>query len=357
MTSVAFPASHHGRLGPTTTTPPRELAPRSQGFILVATLWVLAALTLLANYINGVTTARVERATAARLALQGELDRRNTETTLVYLLATNRANHRAAVLAEEQRFGDFGEINDPELPIREIVLDGRVYRGLGDTRFSIQDEAGLVPVNSPANPALAAALRHVGVSTLDTRRIVDRVNDYVDVDGEPALNGAERFEYVRRDLPPPPNWLMASPLELKKVLGVEDLITADQWRRLYPMLTMRQAIGLNFHTMHPELMRALLRDDFAVRRILDARAEDAPVNGIADAALDIDDAELRIMVSNRLRISTSYGEGVRQLAGIALTPTADGAPWRQDYRYTEPSFNAEGIPGTAPERPATPLLQ
>ena len=335
----------------------RELPPISQGFILVATLWVLAGLTILASYISGVATASVERATGARTALQAELNRRNTEVTLIYLLATNRGNHRAAVLADEQRFADFGDIVDPELPIREIILDGRAYRGLGDTRFSIQDEAGLVPVNSPAMPALAAALRHVGVSGMDTERLVERTEDYIDSDGEPALNGAERFEYVRRDLPPPPNWLMASPLELKKVLGVEDLITADQWRRLRPMLTMRQAIGLNFHTMHPELMRALLKDDFAVRRILQARTEDGPVNQIAYAALDMDDPELRILVSDRLRISTWHAEGARQLAGIALTPVADGAAWRQDYRYKEPPFDDEGTLGAPPERPATPLFQ
>lgn len=76
---------------------------RSGGFVLVATLWVLAGLAILASYIDGVTTDSVERATAARLAMQRELDRRNTEVTLVYMLATNRKNHRALVVDNEQR--------------------------------------------------------------------------------------------------------------------------------------------------------------------------------------------------------------------------------------------------------------
>ena len=45
------------------------------GFVLVATLWVLAALAVLAAYIDGVVAADVERAVKARTWLESELGR------------------------------------------------------------------------------------------------------------------------------------------------------------------------------------------------------------------------------------------------------------------------------------------
>ena len=333
----------------------------ASGFVLVATLWVLAALTLLASYIDGVTASRLERAIAARQALDAELDRRNTETTLIYLLATNRKNHRASIIDLEQRFVEFIDQQLPPTGDAQIALNGRAYAGLGDIRFAVQDEAGLVPVNSPQTPLLAAMLRHVGVSAQDASRIVARATDYVDVDADLSLNGAERFDYTRRGLPPPPNWLMASHLELKKVLGVEQMVTDEQWQRLRPVLTMRQGVGLNVNTMPPDLIAALLEaDDRAVSEIV-AASIDRPVEAeriiqLAGWRANLDAEELRTLPADHLRIATWRPGGAAYVAGIHLTPYVDGSPFRRDYRYTEPPpviVAAE----TAPSRPTTPLLQ
>ena len=330
---------------------------RSGGFVLVATLWVLAGLAVLASYIDGVTTDSVERATAARLALHRELDRRNTEVTLVYMLATNRKNHRALLVDNEQRFVEFVDEQLPPTGDAEVAVTGRAYAGLGETGFAIQDEAGMVPVNTPNAPQLAAMLRHVGVSAQDVVRVVARVSDYVDIDVELTLNGAEHFDYVRRGLPPPPNWLMASPLELKKVLGVEQIITDEQWRRLQPVLTMRQGIGLNISTMPPDLIAALLdADEKAVQDIVE-ESDMRPLRAnrlmqLAGWAVTIDPDDLRVLPADHLRITTWHPGGARHVAGIHLTPYVDGAAYRHDYRYTE-SPVAAGTPTSV----AAPLLR
>lgn len=334
---------------------------RSQGFVLVATLWVLAGLTVLASYIDGVSTANVERAIAAGDALQRELDRRNTQATLVYLLATNRKNHRALVVDNQQRFTELVDEALPEEGDAEIALTGHAYAGLGEIRFSVQDEAGLVPVNSPNAPQLDAILRHVGVSTQDAIRVVARVADYVDIDTELSLNGAERFDYTRRSLPPPPNWLMASHQELKKVLGIEQIITDDQWRRLRPLLTMRQGVGLNVNTMPPELIAALLdADEKTVGDIIEERvAGPLWTNRIMQLAgwhATLDPEELRVLPADHLRISTWHAGSARHVAGIQLTPYEDGAAWRQDYRHTAPPTDSKED-ASPPPRPSTPLLQ
>ena len=112
------------------------------GFVLVTVLWAVAALAVLAGYIDGVVTSDLEHVIAAKRSLAAELERRNTETTLIYLFATGRMNHLGLILEEEQRFT--GSLRENErLPDRgdgELRMTGDIYAGLGGARFSIQDE-------------------------------------------------------------------------------------------------------------------------------------------------------------------------------------------------------------------------
>ena len=339
-----------------------------EGFILVATLWVLAALAVLAAYIDGVVAVDVERAVMARRSLESELDRRSTEATLIYLFATGRMNHRGLILEEEQRFSDTlpeGEFL-PDHGDGEVRITGETYAGIGGARFSVQDEGGLASVNTPGFPLFRALLGHVGVAADDVERIVARIEDYVDPDGDLTLNGAERQEYLQRGLPPPLDWIMASPPELKRVLGVEELITPAQWRRLWPLLTVRPVLGYNFNTMRPGILAALLGlDERGIRDVLDER-EERSISRLSRIALlsgrhlDVDELEVRVLPSRFLRISVwGEGEASRILAGVALTPFGESAPWRKDYRYSGSmaTHDESRTPRDPPLQAATPLFR
>ena len=335
---------------------------RSEGFVLIVVLWALAALALLASYVDGVATSHVERARLAKREIERALDRRSTEATVTYLLTTGRMNYRGLILETPQRFSD-ALPEDAHLPDRgegELFVEGQVYTGLGDIRFAVQDESGLASVNSPRVPLFAAVLRRVGVAPSDVVRLVARVEDYIDMDRTLRMDGAEAGLYRARGEPPPRNWIMASPLEMQNVLGAADVITGAQWRRLLPLLSMRQSVGYNFNTMHPEVLAAFLDLDLpGVQPLLDARAEQtiARPSFIAMQTgkyLDIDPSDVREIPSRFLRISLwSAGEGVRTLTGIELTPFSDTAPWRTDYRYDEPAPEHDTRP---PHTVATPLL-
>ena len=340
----------------------------SEGFVLVATLWALAALALLAAYLDGVVASDVERAVIAKRSLELELDRRSTEATLVYLFATGRMNHRGLIVEDVQRFSDPLSEGErlPEHGDGELAMAGELYTGLGEIRFSVQDEGGLASVNAPESRLFAALLEHAGVAGSDVEQVVARVSDYIDKDSNLTLNGAERHDYRQSGAPPPLDWIMSSPRELSNVLGVHEMLTPAQWRRLLPLLTMRPALGYNFDTMHPGVLAALLGlDDQGIRRLL-AERERRSISRLTTIALlsgrhlDIDDMEIRALPSRFLRISTWHeGGGSRNLAGIALTPLGESAPWRKDYRYTEP-IPADHDSGTlrgAPRAVATALLQ
>lgn len=333
--------------------------PASRGFVLVATLWAVAGLTVLASYVNDVTVEDVEAARLAKESLAAELRRRSTEATLLYLLATNRVDHRAVLLATTQRFAY--DIETP-LPVGDegrLTLSGEPYVAFEKTRFALQDEGGLVSVNDPTFPAFAAALRYAGVPSQEVQRIVHRTTDYIDLGQSLSLNGAERFDYVRRGLSPPPNWFMASPLELKKVLGVDTLVDAAAWRRLRPLLTSRIVFGYNFNTMPVEgLVANLAVAGNALEPLLEAR-ERQPVSGLraverlTGRPANIDPQFGSLYPSSNLRITTwSKGSRRQSVLGISLTPASVVSPWRTEYRYTEPIYSDAGTL----RRPPTPLL-
>ncbi len=333
---------------------------KSSGFILVAALWVLAGLAVLAAYIDSTVGANVEQAIQIKRSLQEDLDRRSTEATILHLLASNPMNYRGLLLFEQQKIAD-GLEPAPQTGDSELWMDGTAYQGLGGWRLALQDEFGLVSLNQPEAWPLEALLRWLGVSAANRTRARYRILDYIDEDPDLTLNGAERFAYLQRRLPPPPNWIMATPVELRRLLGFGELITPEQWRRMKPLLTVRPSAGYNFNTMPPELVAAMLGVDAAgAQRVLQAREREPiatlqPLFELTGAiATRIEEDEVLRRPSRFVRLALWHpSRNERLLTGIELTPYEDDAPWRKDYQYWEqyPENDPE-----APARPAAALL-
>ena len=155
--------------------------------------------------------------------------------------------------------------------------------------------------------------------------------DYIDSDDTLTLNGAERYDYDQRGAPAPAQLDHVEPPGARpKVLGVGELLTPAQWRRLWPVLTMRPVFGYNFNTMRPEVLAAVLDlDEQAVRGVLEER-EKRSISRLTTVALlsgihlDIDEMEIRNLPSRFLRISVWHeGDGSRILTGIHLTPLGE----------------------------------
>ena len=331
---------------------------RFEGFVLVATLWVLAGLALLAAYIDRMVAADVERAGLYRQSIQDEVDRRGTEATLLYLLSTGRMSYRGLVLEDKQQFLESFEDSLPPGD-GEVTMAGEPYRGLGRMKFSLQDERGLASVNTPTSPTLRSVLQRAGVAPADVELIVPRLRDYIDLDHQITLNGAEHFDYAQSGMTAPANWYLAGPMELKRVLGVETLLSPAQWRRLSPLLSTRIAGIFNFNTMHPQVVAAVLElDQDGLREVLAAR-DDRPITRLSQIAMltgkypAIDEESIVMYPSPYVRIAIWPEGGARQwVAGFSLTP-GSVTPWRTEYRYSELVLD-DGI--QAAQRAATPLF-
>ena len=328
------------------------------GFVLVATLWTLAVLAVLASYIDSVVAADVDRTWRAKQQLQGEMARRGVEASLLYLLATNRSNHRAWVVpGGSAESGARAAAGDGEAV--ELSVAGDIYAAPGGIRFFIQDERGLACVNLPESPLFAAALRHAGIDERTIARLVPRLRDYIDLDRDLRLDGAEHFDYARADLRPPANWYFSAPGEIKRVLGLDAALDDATWRRLRPLLTTRITIGYNFNTMRAELMAALLGGDAATLATLRERRSEVRIASLEDIARltgrrpRVAAGEITPLPSPSLRIATwQSASGQRAVRGIMLTPTAQ-APWRTEYFYSEPVDDHS----PAVRQLQTPLLQ
>ncbi|MCY3620143.1 MAG: type II secretion system protein GspK [Gammaproteobacteria bacterium] len=327
------------------------------GFILAATLWALVALAVVAAYINGFTETNIDNAHRTKLMLQAELDRRSTEATLLYLLATNRMSPRSLLIEYEQRFSDLDTRLDDEAD-SELSVAGVRYAGLGDTAFSIQDENGLVSVNSPRDPKFAAMMKSVGVSAPDLARLIPRIADYIDRDDRLSLDGAETNAYREAEQPPPPNWFLQTPMELSRVLGAADLVDHGQWRRLRNMATPRLLVSVNFNTMPEDVVAAVLGVE---REALDGFFAERAENRIrsVDQLLELTGTRpafnpglMATTPSYFLRLTTWWvGGGPRTVVGITLTPGSMITPWRTEYRYSEPVDRAASL-----EETQVPLL-
>ena len=335
---------------------------RRDGFILAATLWALVALTVVAAYINGVTRANVDNADRAKRMLQSELDRRSTEATLLYLLSTNRMDHRNLVLEAEQRFATDDEIlkggGDATLS-----LASDPYRGLGDVAFSLQDETGLVSINTPSEPLLARALESLGVPPNTAAGLMPRIRDYIDEDRILTLDGAEDFDYARADRPPPANWRLATAMELNRVLGAEGILDRAQWQRLRAMTTPRSLAAVNFNTMPPEVAAALLETDvedlaeFLAVRESESLSRLDRIRDLTGQYAELDSGLIATMPSVFLRMTTWWRHGgPRTVVGVTLTPSTPiappaAAPWRKEYRYSAPADHTATL-----RQPKTPPL-
>ncbi len=335
---------------------------RREGFILAATLWALVALTVVAAYINGVTRTNVDNADRAKRMLQSELDRRSTEATLLYLLSTNRMNHRNLVFESEQRFAVDDELlrGDGDAT---LSLASDPYQGLGDAAFSLQDETGLVSINTPSEPLLARALVSLGIASETAAGLMPRIRDYVDKDRILTLDGAEDYDYAKVDLPPPANWHLATVMELNRVLGAQGILDRAQWQRLRAMTTPRSLAAINFNTMPPEVAAAVLQTDVdELGDFLAAREEESlsrldRIRQLTGQYATLDPELIATLPSVFLRMTTWWRHGgPRTVVGITLTPSTPmappaAAPWRKEYRYSEPADRTAALRQTG-----TPLL-
>jgi hypothetical protein len=209
--------------------------------------------------------------------------------------------------------------------------DGRSYSLPDGARVSVQDQRGLLPLNSMNRPVLLNLLLQDGMEYADAQAWLDMLEDYIDTDDLKRLNGAERAEYAALGLPPPRNdWL----------LSVRELNQIPLWRndpkrlaRLARYFSTSTSNLFNPNTAPPEVLRAMLAGASPAQLVLvmSLRQADLLTSGSVATrstglALDSDAYPFAPGYQPRL---TVWAPGLPRAVEYTamLTPAAPTGPW------------------------------
>ncbi|MCZ8114233.1 MAG: general secretion pathway protein GspK [Pseudomonadota bacterium] len=338
------------------------------GFVLLAVLAAIVVLTLIATAIGTRAERAVEDQRRQEARLDAELAIHSTEATVLYLAASQRmtfggltVDEQVVQTEDELAIDDFGYSVNPVG--NEIRLDGRAYRGVRDARFSLQDERGKV---SPAWADDGVRERFVDLLGGEGERAGDLLAallDYQDEDDLKRLNGGERDEYVKAGLEPPPNRPLTTPLELRRVLGWNELLAGLDDARVIELLTLTRVPGINPNTGGIEPLMAMFAiDSDEAQRIVGLREESVFLSAfdlarVTDVPIG-EEGGLLLMPGESFTLSTwTAGDGTRRTSQWTLTPVDDGGmPWRSEYGVRLPSAPVDALRDPLATPPATIFL-
>lgn len=335
-----------------------------RGFILATTLWMLAMLTIAASFFALWTQRTVEVALSNQADLQGEIDTASTQAVVIYLLTTQGFNIAGLTVPEsksvdeekakkEKQLDPFAEENDSVLPVgHEISLDDRPYFGVGKAFFALQDQVGLINLNTVADARMARLLNLLGVEEKILPHLIDKFKDYIDIDDFHRINGAEAHHYQQQNLPPPPNRYLLHPMAAKQIIGWRDQTGLWENYQFSQLTHLFIAARPNINTAPSLVLQAAYNiNQQAAERIIKTREkmpfyQTSTVTEVIGMTLDLDEIESNFFPSNYLRLSLWY-EGARRMRQIhiQLMPMAEERkPWQIEYsmgfellpKYTTP---------------------
>ena len=313
------------------------------GFVLLATLWIIVIILVLAAGFDAYISNQLQHAATLRQRIQSQTDQLNTEQALRYLLTTQRQTIAGVTLhyeKAEQYTNDEGLVS--LAPVGgELRLDGTVYQGFGNTLFSLQDESGLIPLNSASSNGLRMLLKNLGAEPRQIDQLVDQLQDYWDQDDFRRLNGAEKWEYINQRKGLPANDYLRGSNELTKVLGWSEWLQQNPAFDYRNWLTDDRVSAINFNTIPQALLIHLLGPVLANPQAFIEAREQIPFREIAEVeryltgSVALSEEEYRFFPGNRIRLRL-WSKGGRQslIIGLELSALDLLNPVQERYRYT-----------------------
>lgn len=192
----------------------------NSGFILVATLVILAGIALASQYFYAWTQDAIKRSELLKQKVNAQIDLSDTKEVALFWLMTQPISEPGMEIVN---LGDSGKIMDNNLPNTYnnryyIKLYGTPYT-YKDTEITLQDAQGLVNLNDITEDNLRNLLKIFQISEEDTPGLSDKYFDYVEKEKETTrLNGASKETYTENKMPPPTNVPLRTPLEAKRIL-------------------------------------------------------------------------------------------------------------------------------------------
>lgn len=326
----------------------RSLRSQQQGFILAATLWVLAIMFVAVGIFHGYVQGKVQLAVNAKTNVQGRLDAYSSGQTALYLLASSRMTRSGLTFKqgdESAYINEDGLLNSEPVG-DELWLDGTTYQGVGSSRFAIQDLSGLVAINVYNPYDLKSMIARFDPNPALQDQLINRLVDYLDLNEQVSLNGAERQDYLRAGMPLLTNDFLRAEPELFRVLGWREWLQAHPDFRWQEWLSVRRDSVMNLNTMPKSMLIGYLGlpEDLADQLIKERAAN--PYRSVEDFVLrtnlliNLDEEKYRFFPSNEYRLSVWPDRGGQaEVISLQLTPNGVYGPWQINYQYSVQRVN------------------
>lgn len=128
-----------------------------------------------------------------------------------------------------------------------------IWSGVVEAAISVQDQSGLVDLNTGSAPLMLAMLEGLGLSPAAAVDLSDTMHDYRDLDSVTELGGSEPVTYVGRTYGP-----KNGPFEAIEELDQLPGVTADFVTQLEPLVTVfNPQLGIDLDTAPDALVKAL----------------------------------------------------------------------------------------------------
>lgn len=330
---------------------------RQRGFILIMVLAMLVVLALLASTVALISERVRDEQFDRQRRFQDALDMASTRATVGYLLTSQRmtfagltVDDRMVFTADEEAMrGDESSRNSFAPVGNEIRMDGTVYQGIGRISFALQDDRGLIGVNWAWPPWIDRALEQAGVPAASRNVLPNLLLDYQDPDDLYRLNSAERDDYVKAGRPAPSNRTLATPLELRRVMGWDKALSSFDDLAIMDTFTVARSPSININTAPARVLRTVTGVDEATAQRIVAVRTVTPLMDISALGQILGtmppESEMLFLYpsdSGVLKLWSADGGTVRVLHWT-ITPMDDGSqawhlrqPWHIDYEFTLP---------------------
>ncbi len=320
-----------------------------RGYVLVSTIWVLAFMTIAAASIGEWYDRSLAVAAGRASDANARVERFSTRATLLYRITTADVGNAGIFLSDS--VGEASQVSDDPMSggdgiragVPDLIFDGAVYRGVGEMRFSLQDESGLWGLIPETPMRTRSLLMSRGVEFQQADILASRLADYADEDDLVRINGAEAMDYRIAGLEPPPNKRPQSIYELKQVLGWSDLDVLWEDNALPNVVSMAWGGAPNPGTAPREVLQRMPgATPELVDTLLAMRRGDEQPDG--DVSVWINELVNREVFASMLRPSLRlrmrfWREGERQLREYSVK-FAPGdqvpAPWVIENNYRLP---------------------
>ena len=297
-------------------------APTQRGFVLVLTLWVLVIVAIAAGYFSERVALAIELAQQSRQNTAAIIDMAGTRAEVLYRLGTSSMT-------------EYGLSRGSTA----VNLDGRPYKGLGDTVVQVQDSRGLLNLNLTDDDRMQRFLGLMGIAAERRGTLIDTLRDYIQSARTHRLNGAGDEDYAALGLALPSHRDLVTPWEAKRIIGWRDAPQLWEKDRLVTLTTTSLSLGINPNTAPAEVLATLpgvteeLAQAIITRRKIAPFTFERQITDITQVPLNLPMGMGVIVIpSDTVRI-TQATQGLPWAVQfiVKLTPNGKFGPWRTDY--------------------------